>query len=99
MPRLKKIEGAPVRVDPRPMAEIEADLLERVGDPENVHRNPLGWAPLGRDPSDGCAILATKVLKGPTIDGVEYVKRGYIKITQTGAVHSESMKPKDEIDG
>jgi hypothetical protein len=84
----------PLITDPRPIAEIEADVIERAGDPNDRQRNPLGWAPLCRD-KDGVAIMATRVLNGPIIDGVPHTRRGFKRITKQGILHDVIETPVD----
>lgn len=88
MPRArsrKPIAGPPERYDPRPLAEIEAEVLARLAKPNG---NPLGWTPAGRDPADGKAILRRSG-KGPKIGDRQSIKISYIKITNSGLIHAE----------
>lgn len=81
MAKLKRIEGAPVIVDPRPIAEIEREVYERATGGHNF----LGWRAHGRD-EDGHAVLACTV-KGPTVEGVQMRKTQKVAITQEGLVY------------
>lgn len=91
MPRArsrKPIEGPPERVDPRPIAEIEAEVLERLN---RRNANPLGWTPAGRDPADGMAILRRSG-KGPVIADRQTIKISYIKITNRGLIYVDVLR-------
>lgn len=91
MPRArsrKPIEGPPERVDPRPIAEIEAEVLARLQKPNG---NPLGWTPAGRDPADGAAILRRSG-KGPVVADRQTIKLSYIKITNKGLVYVDVLR-------
>lgn len=89
MPRArsrKKIEGPPEKIDPRPIEEIEREVLDRVQN--GPGGNPLGWAPWGRDPEDGAAVLYC-VTDGPVLAKGPTKRVSYMKITNRGLIHYE----------
>lgn len=87
MPRArsrKPIEGPKEIIDPRPIEEIEREVFERVVG----GKNPLGWAPWGRDPEDGAAVLYC-VTDGPLSPRGPTKRVSYMKITKAGLVNFE----------
>lgn len=62
-------------IDPRPIAEIENEIVERL---KITKTNPLGWRPIGRD-ADGYAVI------GCTIGG----KLHWARITNRGIMHGK----------
>jgi hypothetical protein len=85
MSRPKKIEGAPVVVDPRDIKEIERECFERFTGGHNF----LNWHAAGRD-EDGVAMLRC-IGRGPIQDGKPTKKIQEVKITKEGLVY---MHPK-----